>query len=451
MRTFQKQETPSTLSERINYRQFCKMRVVEDGCPCDPCEPCELCERQPGICTITDDANHESVDSQKFENQDNCRKPTHVIVKDQVYWDPRIGESMPGAHVLPERIPVARHASARGGGSGTSTPDDTAAGTSSERVANPVAPGIPLTSTPAPANLRVSSRSGKSLDPRTWTRRLQQSELNDTPFSADVQLPCLMVGKYQPIDRGKVLEPKVIKKPKVLEPKVFHFPVEQLQQRVGRPQTTSRTLAEDLYKLISSVHSYPPAATSGTSTEPWTSPGATDLVINLAERAQLRDQSGRCHFIIAVHDGCSDSSWISANLASSFPPKMKKQVLIPLQTIQETSSFQTYEYHLQILAGDTFKAIKVYESPDLGTVQYNSDLDNFLQQTFNTDIHLPRGDVDLIIGLREHGLSPDSIKSSRDNFSQATTPNLKLYESALVRSRKLACGSIPESLIEFRP
>ena len=130
---------------------------------------------------------------------------------------------------------------------------------------------------------------------------------------------------------------------------------------------------------------------------------------------------------------------------------MKKQVIIPLQTIQETSTFQTNEYHLQILAADTFKAIKVYESPDLGTVQYNSDLHNFLQQTFNIDIHLPQGDVDLIIGLREHGLSPDSIKSPQDNFSLSTTPNLKLYKSALVPSRRIVCGSIPESLIESRP
>ena len=403
--SFQKQETPSTSSEHIDYRQFLKMRIVEDGCPCDPCKPCEICVRQPGIYTISDDG------------------------------ESMVGHSVPGADVLPERTPVARHASACDGGSGTSAPD--APGTSFEKEANPVPPKIP--------------RSVKSLDLRTWTRRLQQSELDDTPFSAEVQLPCLMVEKYQPIDRGKVLEPNVITKPKVLEQKVFHFPVEQQQQRVGRPQTTSRSLAEDLYEFISSVHCYPPASTLvGTSTDPWTSPGATDLVINLAERAQLRDQSGRCHSIIALHDGCSDSSWISSNLANSFPLKMKKQVLIPLQTIQETSTFQTNEYHLQILAGDTFKAIKVYESPDLGTVQYNCDLDNFLQQTFNTDIHLPRGDIDLIIGLREHGLSPDSIKSSRDNFSHSTTPNLKLYESALVPSRRLACGSIPESLLGFR-
>ena len=278
MRTFQKQETPSTSSEHIDYRQFLKMRIVEDGCPCDPCKPCEICVRQPGIYTISDDG------------------------------ESMVGHSVPGADVLPERTPVARHASACDGGSGTSAPD--APGTSFEKEANPVPPKIP--------------RSVKSLDLRTWTRRLQQSELDDTPFSAEVQLPCLMVEKYQPIDRGKVLEPKVITKPKVLEQKVFHFPVEQQQQRVGRPQTTSRSLAEDLYEFISSVHCYPPASTLvGTSTDPWTSPGATDLVINLAERAQLRDQSGRCHSIIALHDGCSDSSWISSNLANLFPLKMK--------------------------------------------------------------------------------------------------------------------------------
>ena len=165
---------------------------------------------------------------------------------------------------------------------------------------------------------------------------------------------------------------------------------------------------------------------------------ASDLVINLAEKAQLRDQSGRSHSVIAVHDGCSDSSWVSSALAKSFPPKKKKRVIIPLHTIQGTSSFQTWEWNIQLLVGDTFKSVKVYESPDIGTVQYNGDVNNFLQQTFHTDIHFPQGDVDLLIGLREHGLSPNSLKTSQ---------NLKLYQSALVPSRRLVCGTVSTALI----
>ena len=86
----------------------------------------------------------------------------------------------------------------------------------------------------------------------------------------------------------------------------------------------------------------------------------------------------------------------------------RKRVTVPLQTINDTSSFDTYEYSFQILAGDRFKMIKVYETPDLGSIQYNRDLHSFLQQNLNTDVHLPTGDVGLIIGLREHGLSPDT-------------------------------------------
>ena len=118
--------------------------------------------------------------------------------------------------------------------------------------------------------------------------------------------------------------------------------------------------------------------------------GSASMVINLAEKALLKDQSGRTHSVIAVHDSCSDSSWVSSELAKSFPPNKRKRVNIPLQTIQGTNSFMTWEYHLQIQVGKAFKAIKVYESPSIGSVQYNDDLHRFLQETFQSDIHLPK-------------------------------------------------------------
>ena len=116
---------------------------------------------------------------------------------------------------------------------------------------------------------------------------------------------------------------------------------------------------------------------------------------------------------------------------------------IPLQTIQGTNSFMTWEYHLQIQVGNAFKAIKVYESPSIGSLQYNDDLHRFLQETFQSDIHLPQGEVSLLIGLRDHGLSPNSLPPS---LPQSPT-NLKLYQSALIPSRRLACGTIPTALI----
>ena len=175
--------------------------------------------------------------------------------------------------------------------------------------------------------------------------------------------------------------------------------------------------------------------------------GASSVVINLAEKALLKDQSGRTHSVIAVHDSCSDSSWVSSELAKSFPPNKRKRVNIPLQTIQGTNSFMTWEYHLQIQVGNAFKAIKVYESPSIGSVQYNDDLHRFLQETFQSNIHLPQGDVSLLIGLRDHGLSPNSLPPS---LPQSPT-NLKLYQSALVASRRLACGTIPTALIPGLP
>ena len=137
----------------------------------------------------------------------------------------------------------------------------------------------------------------------------------------------------------------------------------------------------------------------------------SSVVINLAEKAVLKDQSGRTHSVIAIHDSCSDSSWISSELAQSLPRNKKKRVNIPLQTIQGHNSFTTWEYNIQIQVDNAFKSMRVYESPSIGSVQYSAELQRFLQEKFPA-IHLPQGDVSLLIGLRDHSLSPNSLPTN---------------------------------------
>ena len=171
-----------------------------------------------------------------------------------------------------------------------------------------------------------------------------------------------------------------------------------------------------------------------------------DLVINLAEKAEVRDAAGRMHSVTAVHDHCSDSSWISSSLARSLPPTKRRRVTVPLHTIQGTTPFRTWQYHLQILVNNEYKSIKVYESPDIGTVQYDSALPSFLKKVFGCAIHLPEGSVDLLIGIREHALSPDTL-AIKPAHGTVEVPNLKIYQSSLMPARRLICGSISSALI----
>ena len=168
-----------------------------------------------------------------------------------------------------------------------------------------------------------------------------------------------------------------------------------------------------------------------------------DIVVILAEQVQLKDQAGRSHSCIAVHDTLSDSSWISSELAKTFPQKKRKRVTIPIQTIQGISTFQTWEYQVGVKneATNTFKTIRVFESPSVGSLHYNGKVHKLLQDSFGAKIHFPKGDVQLLIGVRDHTFSPDSVRSHE-------SLNLKLYKSALNPSRHLVCGSLPSTLME---
>ena len=320
------------------------------------------------------------------EQQNDCGKSTH---EDQDPWETGVWCQAfycpsSGTPLLPQRRSASGAPAALGATAGKVTSTDV------EKIANPDAPGIPLTTTPD--NLYFSSTG------------------SCTPI------------QYQPVDRGKVMEPRALR---------------ALTWNLELPPGT--TLAEDLEKLSLSLErgwEDPKGASSSLH-----STAQPEIIINLAEEVLVQNQSGRSYNAIAVHDPCSDSSWVSKELAESFLPKWKRRkVSVPVQTIQATTSIQTWEYEIQIQVGNTLKTIMVYESPSLGSIQYDDRLYLFLQETFKHDIHLPEGDVGLLIGLKHHTISPDSLLRHK-------TLNLKLYESSIVPSRKLPCGSVLNSII----
>ena len=163
-----------------------------------------------------------------------------------------------------------------------------------------------------------------------------------------------------------------------------------------------------------------------------------DSVVVLAERVKLRDSGGRCYTALAVHDTMADSSWISSVLASQLPQNKVRRVKINLQTIRDTEPVKTKEHKIQILVGGTYRKIKIYEAPkdgSLPSVHHDSYVREFLRNTFGP-VHLPEGDAELLLGLKHHIFSPNSLPCHQ-------YANLKLYESVINHGYKIVCGNIP--------
>ena len=164
-------------------------------------------------------------------------------------------------------------------------------------------------------------------------------------------------------------------------------------------------------------------------------------VINLAERVELRDHSGRVHDALAIFDDCSDSNWIGSDLAQSLPPNKRRRCTVNLQTIRGTRPFTTWQYQLQINVFGTQRTIQVLESPSIGSIHHSPGLEPYLTSTMGFPVHLPEGQIQLLIGLRNHGLHPNTVQKP------SPAPDLKIYASSTSMERKLVCGSIPDSLI----
>ena len=64
--------------------------------------------------------------------------------------------------------------------------------------------------------------------------------------------------------------------------------------------------------------SFKPERQNATSTSSSTD-DSSKLIVNLAENVQLKDAANVSHDAIAIYDSCSDSSWVSSDLAKHFP------------------------------------------------------------------------------------------------------------------------------------
>merc|ERR1711867_9288 len=102
---------------------------------------------------------------------------------------------------------------------------------------------------------------------------------------------------------------------------------------------------------------------------------------------------------IAIFDSCSDSSWVSSDLAKHFPQARRKKVTLPLQTLEGSSEFRTYQHQIKINTSQGQRSVKVYESPSIGSVSYPSSFHQKLQKAFNLPFHLPQGEVGILAGM----------------------------------------------------
>ena len=164
-------------------------------------------------------------------------------------------------------------------------------------------------------------------------------------------------------------------------------------------------------------------------------------VVNLAEEVQLRDRAGKVHTVLAIFDDCSDSNYIPSELAQSLPQHKKKRCTVNLQTIRGTRPFTTWQYQLHILVNGVQRPILVLETPSIGSVYYSSELESYFARSLQFPLHLPQGQVQLLIGLKDHGLHPNTTQQP------SPAPDLKIYASSTTSERRLLCGSVPTSLI----
>merc|ERR1711873_142936 len=106
-------------------------------------------------------------------------------------------------------------------------------------------------------------------------------------------------------------------------------------------------------------------------------------------------------------------SWVSSDLAQYFPQARRKKVTLPLQTLEGSSEFRTYQHQIKINTSQGQRSIKVYESPSIGSVSYPPSFHQKLEKAFNLPFHLPQGEVGILVGLKDHGLCPTEVPEKK--------------------------------------
>ena len=167
------------------------------------------------------------------------------------------------------------------------------------------------------------------------------------------------------------------------------------------------------------------------------------VVVNLAERVNVKDLAGKKHNLLSIFDNASDSSWCTSEVAQSFPPRKKHKVTLNLSTISGIRPFQTYQHTLQIETKQGLKKVHFYESPNIGEINKCNDLETFLDHTVQVPIELLEGKVDLLLGLKAMSCHPVSTNIP----PPAGSPNLKIFSSSIHENRFLVAGSVDRRML----
>ena len=167
------------------------------------------------------------------------------------------------------------------------------------------------------------------------------------------------------------------------------------------------------------------------------------VVVNLAERVNVKDLAGKKHNLLSIFDNASDSLWCTSEVAQSFPPRKKHKVTLNLSTISGIRPFQTYQHTLQIETKQGLKKVHFYESPNIGEINKCNDLETFLDHTVQVPIELLEGKVDLLLGLKAMSCHPVSTNIP----PPAGSPNLKIFSSSIHENRFLVAGSVDRRML----
>ena len=173
-------------------------------------------------------------------------------------------------------------------------------------------------------------------------------------------------------------------------------------------------------------------------------PEIGSTVVNLAEKVEIADSSGRKHSVLAIYDNASDSNWCSSDIAKTFPQSSRSKVVFDLSTIKGEQKIATWQYKVAINVNNTMKSIVVNEAPSIGSLKGSEAIAKFIESKTGIKVTLPEGNVQILLGLKSFAFHP-VVLSSVPLSPEAD--HLKLFKSSTRKNRILAAGFCGSTLI----
>ena len=134
-------------------------------------------------------------------------------------------------------------------------------------------------------------------------------------------------------------------------------------------------------------------------------------VLNIAEFNQVKKKNSGPEQCLTIYDGAADSAFISSDLASRLGDHSKTKVILHLQTIPDEKDFETYQHEVLIKVGCSYRKIFCYECPALGVLNKVHGVEAAITEALQTDVKIPHGHVDLLLGLKQFSLHPTAVKT----------------------------------------